>query len=96
MMISRYGSQALDPGARPGRGCGAHTESVDTPSLLAGFAVVESVDTPLVLAGFGDAETFYTYKNTAVRTISKTDFATEVQLIRADAKARYGNDFDKP
>lgn len=49
-----------------------------------------------VLAGFGDAETFYTYKNTTVKTIPKTDFATEIQRIRADAKARYGNDFDKP
>jgi hypothetical protein len=49
-----------------------------------------------VVAGFGDAETYYTYKNTAVRTIHKKDFATEIQRIRADAKARYGNDFDKP
>lgn len=49
-----------------------------------------------VLAGFGDAETFYTYKNTAARTILKTDFASEIQRIRADAKIRYGNDFDKP
>jgi hypothetical protein len=49
-----------------------------------------------VLAGFGDAETFYTYTNTAVRTIPKTDFAAEILRIRADAKARYGNDFDQP
>lgn len=49
-----------------------------------------------VLAGFGNAETFYTYKNTAVRTIPKTSFAAEIQRIRADAKARYGNDFDQP
>jgi hypothetical protein len=49
-----------------------------------------------VLAGFGDAETFYTYKNTAVRTIPKTSFAAEIQRIRADAKARYGDHFDQP
>ncbi len=49
-----------------------------------------------IMAGFGDAETFYSYKNTAVRTIPKTNFAAEIQQIRTDAKARYGNDFDKP
>ena len=59
-----------------------HASDARTPSWL--------------LAGFGDAETFYTYKNTAVRTILKADFAAEIQRIRADAKARYGNDFDKP
>lgn len=49
-----------------------------------------------VVADLGDAETFYTYKNTMVRTIPKTDFVAEIQRIRADAKTRYGNDFDKP
>ena len=47
-MISRYGSQALAAGARPGArhvgGVGG-PESVDTPSLLAGFGAPESVDT---------------------------------------------------
>ena len=50
-MISRYGSQALALGARPG-GDG-HTGSVDTPSLvMAGFAP-RSVDTSSEMAGFG-------------------------------------------
>jgi hypothetical protein len=49
-----------------------------------------------LLAGFGDAGTFYTYKHTLIKTIPKTDFATEIQRIRAHAKATYGNDFDKP
>ena len=49
-----------------------------------------------VLRGFGDAESFYTYENKLVKTISKTDFAAEITLIRADAKARYGNQFDQP
>src|SRR5664279_95353 len=56
-MISRYGSHALAAGARPGGGCGDDVELVDTPSPLAGFAVVESVDTPLALAGLGDSTT---------------------------------------
>src|SRR5882672_12141798 len=46
---SRYGSQALALGARPGDG---RVESVDTPSEIAGFADPESVDTPGVVAGF--------------------------------------------
>jgi len=49
-----------------------------------------------VMAGFGGAETFYTYENTRVRTIPKTSFAAEITRIRADAKARYGNQFDQP
>src|SRR6185437_6140788 len=51
---SRYGSHALADGARPG--CGIATtapESVDTPALVAGFALSESVDTPPLMAGFG-------------------------------------------
>jgi hypothetical protein len=36
------------------------------------------------------------YKNTIVKQISKSAFATEILRIRLDAKARYGNDFDKP
>src|SRR5918912_2189740 len=55
-MISRYGSHALAAGARPGGGR-AKTESVDTPSPLAGFAAAESVDTPPVLAGFAASTT---------------------------------------
>jgi hypothetical protein len=45
---------------------------------------------------FGDAASFYAYKHTLVKTILKTDFAAEIVRIRADAKALYGNDFDKP
>jgi hypothetical protein len=57
-MRSRYGSHALDDGARPGVGGGAGgTESVDTPSGLAGFAAPESVDTPLAVAGFAGGPT---------------------------------------
>src|SRR5579872_2748079 len=56
-MISRYGWHALAVGARPGGGRGAETESVDTPSVLAGFAVAESVDTPPALAGFAGSTT---------------------------------------
>jgi hypothetical protein len=49
MMISRYGSQVLALGARPGRGGAA---SVDTPaSEMAGFA--GPVDTSVEMAGFG-------------------------------------------
>lgn len=47
-MISRYGSQALGAGARPGGGhrVAATAESVDTTtSMLAGCADSESVDT---------------------------------------------------
>jgi hypothetical protein len=47
-------------------------------------------------ASFGDAASFYTYKHTLAKTILKTDFAAEIQRIRADAKSLYGNDFDKP
>lgn len=49
-----------------------------------------------VLASFGDAETYYTYKNTAIKVIPKSSFAAEIQRIRADAKARYGADFERP
>lgn len=49
-----------------------------------------------VLSSFGDAETFYSYKHTLGRIILKTDFASEIQQIRNDAKARYGNHFDQP
>jgi hypothetical protein len=51
---------------------------------------------PWVLAGFGDAKTFFTYKHTLGKTIPKTSFAAEIQRIRADAKARYGDKFDQP
>ena len=47
---SRYGSQALALGARPG-GNG----SVDTGPVVAGIGERESVDTSLVVAGFGEA-----------------------------------------
>jgi hypothetical protein len=50
MISSRYGSQALALGARPGRGTGAG--SVDTSVLVAGFAPPESVDTSAEMAGF--------------------------------------------
>src|SRR5882724_2028712 len=59
-MISRYGSQALAPGARPGRGghgAIAAVQSVDTTSLLAGFDRSESVDTPPAVAGFDGSPT---------------------------------------
>jgi Protein of unknown function (DUF4056) len=49
-----------------------------------------------VLASFGDAETFYTYKHTLGKTIAKTSFAAEIQRIRVDARARYGDQFDQP
>src|SRR5436190_638745 len=50
MMISRYGSQALALGVRPGGG--GPTGSVDTTALvIAGFAP-RSVDTPSEMAGF--------------------------------------------
>src|SRR4051794_28046803 len=46
-MISRYGSHALAPGARSGRGYGRRLAAwVDPPWALAGLAVQESVDTP--------------------------------------------------
>jgi hypothetical protein len=51
---------------------------------------------PWVLRSLGDVGTFYDYKNTLVKQIRKSDFATEIQRIRLDAQARYGNDFDKP
>jgi hypothetical protein len=66
MISSRYGSHALALDARLGRGAGA--ESVDTSSLVAGFASPasvkiagfpppESVDTEAVeMAGFAGAE----------------------------------------
>ena len=47
---SRYGSHALALGARPGRGIAP--ESVDTSSLVAGFAPGESVDTSAEIADF--------------------------------------------
>src|SRR5438876_9657924 len=47
---SRYGSQALALGARPGRD--GRGEPVDTPSEMAGFGGLESVDTAGVVAGF--------------------------------------------
>ena len=59
-IISRYGSQALAAGARPGArhvGGAGGLESVDTPSLLAGFGAPESVDTPSAVAGFGGSAT---------------------------------------
>jgi len=49
-----------------------------------------------VLTSLADAETFYEYKHTKNKTILKTDFPAEILRIRVDAKARYGNDFDKP
>jgi hypothetical protein len=51
-----------------------------------------------VLTSLADAETFYDYKHTlgVVTPILKTDFPAKIALIRVDAKARYGNDFDKP
>ena len=47
---SRYGSQALALGARPG---GTVAGSVDTSGVVAGFEGPESVDTSGVVAGFG-------------------------------------------
>lgn len=38
----------------------------------------------------------YTYTHTSGRNILKTSFATEVAKIQADAKKKYGTDFDKP
>jgi hypothetical protein len=49
-ITSRYSSHALDAGARPGFGHFSRPESVDTPSVVAGFATPESVDTPPVVA----------------------------------------------
>src|SRR4051812_26765984 len=51
---SRYGSQALAVGARPG-GDG-RVGSVDTSPEMAGFAGPESVDTSGVVAGFDGPE----------------------------------------
>lgn len=48
---SRYGSQALALGARPGGATGRR--SVDTSSVVAGFDGPESVDTSPEIAGFG-------------------------------------------
>jgi hypothetical protein len=48
---SRYGSQALALGARPGVGDAAG--SVDTGPAMAGFEGPGSVDTAGVMAGFG-------------------------------------------
>ena len=63
------------------------------------FKVGHPSDAPTpawVLASFGDAETFYTYKHTLGKTIPKTSFAAEIQRIRVDARARYGDQFDQP
>ena len=49
---SRYGSQALALGARPGGGEGPG--SVDTVPVMAGFEAPGSVDTSRAMAGFGD------------------------------------------
>src|SRR5438445_11217989 len=50
---SRKGSQALALGARPaGGGQGEALESVDTSTEMAAFGCPESVDTPSVVAGF--------------------------------------------
>lgn len=38
----------------------------------------------------------YTYTHTSGRNIPKTSFATEVAKIQADARKKYGPDFDKP
>ncbi len=48
---SRYGSQALALGARPGGEGGPG--SVDTVPVMAGFEGPGSVDTSSVMAGFG-------------------------------------------
>ena len=48
---SRYGSQALACGARPG--ATRTPASVDTSPLVAGFGGAGSVDTSGVVAGFG-------------------------------------------
>ena len=50
-ITSRYGSQALALGERPG-GAGSRG-SVDTCAAVAGFGVPGSVDTSVVVAGFG-------------------------------------------
>jgi hypothetical protein len=51
---SRYGSQALALGARPGED--GRLGSVDTSSEMAGFGGPESVDTSGVVAGFEGPE----------------------------------------
>ena len=51
IISSRYGSQVLARGARPG---GARpARSVDTCAVVVGFGSGGSVDTPGVVAGFG-------------------------------------------
>jgi hypothetical protein len=63
------------------------------------FKTGHSSDKPTpawVLRGFGDATTFYSYSHTAGRTIPKSTWPAELKKIRADAKTRYGADFDKP
>ena len=64
-MMSRYGSQALALGARPGRGVAESVDTarsemagfaarwVDTSARMAGFAGQKSVDTSWEMAGFG-------------------------------------------
>jgi Protein of unknown function (DUF4056) len=50
-----------------------------------------------VLTGFGCAEPYYTYTYKAsTPLIPKSDFTAKILQIRSDAKARYGNDYDKP
>lgn len=51
---------------------------------------------PFVTAGFGGAETLYTYVHTMGRRIPKLLFPLELTRIMADARIRYGPDFDKP
>jgi len=44
----------------------------------------------------GRAATLYTHTHTVGRTIAGTDFPAETATIRADAKLKYGPDYDKP
>jgi len=54
VITSRYGSQALALGARPGRDGGPG--SVDTVPVMAGFDGPESVDSSVGMAGFDGPE----------------------------------------
>jgi subtilisin family serine protease len=49
-----------------------------------------------VTAGVGDVLDVYTYTHTAGRRIPRSQFPTHVSQIRADARRRYGSNYDRP
>jgi len=58
--------------------------------------VRNAVTPSFVFDSLAAAETHYQYTHTAGVTIPKASFPTEITRIRADARTRYGSDFDQP